>query len=435
MKIFSRGDVKDTKYLDEFISRNSTSGSIELNLSALMEKSPEYFEFFINNLVDELYILKKVKEYNEPIKITNIPSFLKKHISNLRSKELEKTIFFSGILKKIIQPITRRELAKFECPSCGNIITIHQDTYKVKEPSHCSCGRRGGFKIISEELVDMQTMEIEENIDDIGSRQPQKIKVMMEGDLTLPENNKLQVGNKVEILGILEKTPKYIERDDVEKNINDYIVKVIQINPIESYEEEIILSEEELNKIKDIAKDNPIRKLANNIAPGLYGLDNIKKSLVLFLAKGVTKFKDGERRRGESHLLIVGDGGLGKSMLIQAVKQRTYNCRIADGKDASKAGIVCTVSKDQYSGKWGLEAGDLVLANKGYLCIDEADKLPKSDRDALHRPMEQGIVDISKAGIHASMKSETSVFAVANPKMGMFDDTLPIIRQIDFSPT
>jgi len=59
-------------------------------------------------------------------------------------------------LYKIKKPYLKIKSAKFECPSCGSVITVLQLEEKFREPTRCSCGRRGGFKVISKEVVEAQ---------------------------------------------------------------------------------------------------------------------------------------------------------------------------------------------------------------------------------------------------------------------------------------
>ncbi|MDI6729911.1 MAG: minichromosome maintenance protein MCM, partial [Thermodesulfovibrionales bacterium] len=86
-------------------------------------------------------------------------------------------------------------------------------------------------------------------------------------------------------------------------------------------------------------------------------------------------------------------------------------------------------------GRWTLEAGALVLADKGIAAVDELDKMRKEDREALHDALEQQIIPIAKAGIIAKLNSRCSLLAAANPKYGHFDKYTPIADQIDMPAT
>ena len=85
-------------------------------------------------------------------------------------------------------------------------------------------------------------------------------------------------------------------------------------------------------------------------------------------------------------------------------------------------------------GGWALEAGALVLSNKGFCMIDEMDKMTPEDRSAMHEALEQQTVSISKANIQATLRCETTVLAAANPKFGRFDPYGIIAEQINLPP-
>jgi replicative DNA helicase Mcm len=108
--------------------------------------------------------------------------------------------------------------------------------------------------------------------------------------------------------------------------------------------------------------------------------------------------------------------------------------RYVSGKSASAAGLTAAVIKDEFLRGWSLEAGAMVLSNKGMVCIDEIEKMEEHDRSAMHEAMEQQSVTISKANIHATLRAETTVLAAGNPKLGRFDPHTPIPQQIDISP-
>jgi len=92
------------------------------------------------------------------------------------------------------------------------------------------------------------------------------------------------------------------------------------------------------------------------------------------------------------------------------------------------------VKDDFGDGRWTLEAGALVLADKGLACIDELDKMSEQDTSSLHEAMESQKISVAKAGITATLQCRCSLLAAANPKRGRFDDT-DIGGQINLPPT
>lgn len=92
------------------------------------------------------------------------------------------------------------------------------------------------------------------------------------------------------------------------------------------------------------------------------------------------------------------------------------------------------VKDDFGDGRWTLEAGALVLADKGLACIDELDKMSSQDRSSLHEAMESQRISVAKAGITATLQCRCSLLAAANPKHGRFEEFTSIAEQIDLPP-
>ena len=141
---------------------------------------------------------------------------------------------------------------------------------------------------------------------------------------------------------------------------------------------------------------------------------------------------DGSYKRGDIHILIVGDPSMGKSQILKYVSKLAPHGLYTSGKGSSGAGLTATTVKDEF-GSWSLEAGAMVLANNGNICIDEFDKMKEEDRSAIHEALEQQTISISKAGINTTLNCKCSVVAAANPKYGRFDQYKNIGEQLNLT--
>jgi replicative DNA helicase Mcm len=403
------------------------------NLPEGILSNPEDTLRLIEVAIEELGLIKNVR-----IRLVNVPKSLEIKVRNIRSKDLNNMIVIEGIIRQASDVRPQVVNAKFECPSCGTVMSVLQIEKKFREPPRCSCGRRGGFRLMSKEMVDTQRLVVEEAPESLsGGEQPKRINIFVKEDLVEPKmEEKTTPGSRVKVIGILKEVPVPLQTGGMSTRF-ELAIEANNVIPLEETFEELDITEEDERQILELAEDPMIyENLARSISPSIWGYEEIKRSLVLQLFSGVRKItKDGQKSRGDMHILLIGDPGVAKSVILNFMANISPKGRYVVGKSTSGAGLTATVVRDEYLRGWSLEAGSMVLANKGLVCIDELEKMDPNDRSAMHEAMEQQTVTVSKANVQAKLIAETSVLAAANPKFGRFDPSQPIAQQIDLPPT
>uniref|UniRef100_H2YWS1 DNA replication licensing factor MCM2 n=1 Tax=Ciona savignyi TaxID=51511 RepID=H2YWS1_CIOSA len=367
------------------------------------------------------------------VRISDLP--LIEDIRSLRQLHLNQLIRTSGVINSCTTILPQLRLVKFDCPKCGYILGPYfQNQNQEVRPGACpECQSYGPFEINMEHTVyqNYQRISIQESPGKIAAgRLPRSKDAILLADLV-----DCHPGDE-EITGIY--TNNYNGSLNT-KNGFPVFSTVIMANYVERNDDKLAasaLTDEDVRTIVALSKDERIgERIIRSIAPSIYGYEYIKPSHFAMFG-GVSKNPGRKTQgsiRGDINILVCGDPGTAKSQFLKYVEKTAKRAVFTTGQGASAVGLTAYVQRHPVTKEWTLEAGALVLADKGVCLIDEFDKMNDADRTSIHEAMEQQSISISKAGIVTSLQARCCVIAAANPIGGRYDPSLTFADNVDLS--
>ena len=428
-----------TKYKDDVfnvLEKYPDERSLVIDYIDLEMFDPDLADLLIEKPDDVLIASEKAIKNIDPlmkdadlnIRLENLTNLIP--LKFLLSEYIGKFVSADGIVRKTDEIRPRIEIGVFECRGCMLVHEVQQGSgNSIIEPSLCTgCGGRS-FRLLQEDskYVDTQTARIQEPLENLsGGTEPKQMLITLEDDLV----DCLNPGDSVRITGILKTF-----REERSGKFKNYIY-ANHVEQLEQEFEELQISDEDEQKIIELSQDPKIYdKIIKSTAPSIKGYEDVKEAIALQLFGGAAKeLEDKTRLRGDIHILIVGDPGIGKSQMLKYVSKLAPRSIYTSGKGTTGAGLTAAAVRDELGG-WSLEAGALVLGDQGNVCVDELDKMRPEDRSALHEALEQQTISIAKAGIMATLNARCSVLAAANPKFGRFDRYKSVAEQINLPST
>ena len=376
------------------------------------------------NIVKQIYV-----------RITDLP--LIEDIRSLRQLHLNQLIRTHGVVTSSTSVLPQLSLVKYDCVKCKYVLGpfIQNQNEEVKPGSCPECQSTGPFSINMEETIyqNYQRITLQESPGKISAgRIPRSKDAILLGDLC----DSCRPGDEIELTGV------YTNSYDGSLNIaNGFPVfaTVIMANHILKKDNWTTIgsaiSDSDISKIIELSKDHRIvDRIIASIAPSIYGHKSVKRAIALSLFGGESKNPGLKHRiRGDINILICGDPGTAKSQFLKYVTKIAPRAVFTTGQGASAVGLTAFVQKSPITKEWTLEAGALVLADRGVCMIDEFDKMTDRDRTSIHEAMEQQSISISKAGIVASLQARCAVIAAANPIGGRYDISMTFSQNVDLT--
>lgn len=228
------------------------------------------------------------------------------------------------------------------------------------------CDSRGPFELDHKESIfeNYQRIVVQEPPSGTeAGRLPRSKEVILIKNLV----NSCRPGDEVRVVGV------YMHKYDYNLNIRMgfpvFSTMIMANNIIKDDEESAMemLTEQDKKDIKTLSKRPDLDELIfNSIAPSIYGHFDVKRAITMALFGGVEKVTPKHRVRGDINLLMCGDPGTAKSQFLKCVKKLAPRCIFTTGQGASAVGLTAFVTKNFQTKEWSLEAGAMVLADRGY---------------------------------------------------------------------
>ncbi|CAH2312020.1 DNA replication licensing factor MCM2 [Pelobates cultripes] len=368
------------------------------------------------------------------VRISHLP--LVEELRSLRQLHLNQLIRTSGVVTCCTGVLPQLSMVKYNCNKCNFILgPFSQSQNQEVKPGSCpECQSFGPFEINMEETVyqNYQRITIQESPGKVAAgRLPRSKDAILLADLV----DSCKPGDEIELTGI------YHNNYDGSLNTASgfpVFATVILANHITKKDDKVAvgeLTDEDVKAIVALSKDERIgERIFASMSPSIYGHEDIKRGLALALFGGEPKNPGGKHKvRGDINVLLCGDPGTAKSQFLKYIEKVSSRAVFTTGQGASAVGLTAYVQRHPVTKEWTLEAGALVLADRGVCLIDEFDKMNDQDRTSIHEAMEQQSISISKAGIVTSLQARCTVIAAANPIGGRYDPSLTFSENVDLT--
>lgn len=257
------------------------------------------------------------------------------NLSTLKQDIYNYIISVRGTVVRVNPPELTSSWIAYRCPTCKSDQAIRQtDPSKGVAPTSCKgagCRTRSNFRMLHvspyTRLEPYQTIRLQESVQTVKGQIPKTIEVDLAHDLV----DSVYPGDDITVTGIMK--VRALERNGfnrgargAEAGIHTFYIYGISIvsNKNTITVRNLEFDDKELDVIEKVRHETNLFKLfTHSLCPRIFGHEMVKAGLILSLFGGSgngsgSAKRPGFGKRSEIHVLIVGDPGLGKSLLIQS---------------------------------------------------------------------------------------------------------------------
>ena len=271
----------------------------------------------------------------------------------VRGAHLGHLITVRGIVTRVSEVKPLLLVNAYTCDVCGN--EIFQEIASKSFTPLTACPSQQCVQNQANGRLHMQTrasrfrpfqeVKIQEMADQVPvGHIPRSMTVHLYGTLARSVNP----GDVVHIAGIFLPTPYTGFRGMRAGLLQDTFLEAMHVHQLKKQYHAMELTPEISAAIRDLHDDtNLYSRLANSIAPEIYGHEDVKKALLLLLVGGVTKtVGDGMKIRGDINVCLMGDPGVAKSQLLKYITKVAPRGVYTTGRGSSGVGLTAAVMRD-----------------------------------------------------------------------------------------